>query len=116
MATDFKDHFSSHAGQYARSRPTYPAELFDFLVSLTNHHDLAWDCATGNGQAAVALAGRFARVIATDASAAQVANAAEHPNVTYLVATAEHSGLSHESVDLITVAQALHWFDSRLLQ
>ena len=111
MASEFKDHFSSHADQYARSRPTYPAELFDYLMSLTSLRGLAWDCATGSGQAAVALAGHFAQVVATDASAAQIANAAAHPNVAYLVATAENSGLSNESVDVITVAQALHWFD-----
>ena len=73
--------------------------------------ELAWDCATGNGQAAVALADEFERVIATDASEEQVENAKPRPRVQYRVAPAEESGLESNSVDLVTVAQALHWFD-----
>jgi len=72
---------------------------------------LAWDCATGSGQAALGLARYFPRVVATDASAAQIAHATPHPRVEYRVAPAEASGLPGGSVDLITVAQALHWFD-----
>lgn len=107
----FKDHFSGHASDYARFRPRYPAELFDYLARIAPGRDRAWDCATGNGQAAVALAEHFARVIATDASAQQIANAEPHARVEYRVAPAELSGLHSESVDLVTVAQALHWFD-----
>lgn len=107
----FNDHFSSHAGEYAKARPDYPAELFEWLASLCTACDLAWDCATGNGQAAIALARHFERVIATDASDKQIANASPHPNVEYRVAAAEDSGLQPASVDLVTVAQALHWFD-----
>jgi ubiquinone/menaquinone biosynthesis C-methylase UbiE len=70
-----------------------------------------WDCATGNGQAAMALAEVFERVIATDASETQIGNAEEHPRVEYRVAPAEESGIESNSLDLITVAQALHWFD-----
>ncbi len=72
---------------------------------------LAWDCATGNGQAAISTAGYFERVIATDASAEQIASAPSHANVSFRVAPAESSGLANASIDLITVAQALHWFD-----
>jgi SAM-dependent methyltransferase len=107
----FKDHFSAHAAAYARYRPDYPAELFAWLASAAPARGTAWDCATGNGQAAVALAEHFAEVAATDASEEQVRNARPHPRVRYAVAPAERSGLANASVDLVTVAQALHWFD-----
>jgi ubiquinone/menaquinone biosynthesis C-methylase UbiE len=85
--------------------------MFQFLADLAPGHELASDCATGSGQAAVPLADYFAHVIATDASAQQIANAEPHPRVNYRVAPAEQSGLVSGSVDLIMVAQALHWFD-----
>jgi len=107
----FKDHFSRVAAEYATFRPTQPAALLDWVVSLAPARDAAWDCGTGNGQVAVGLAERFARVYATDASAAQIAHAAPDGRVEYAVAPAEASGLPAESVDLVTVAQALHWFD-----
>ncbi len=107
----FKDHFSGHAASYAAYRPGYPPELFEFVVSLTPGRALAWDCATGNGQAALSLAQVFEKVIATDASRQQLDEALPHPRVEYRVAPAEDSGLADGSVDLLTVAQALHWFD-----
>lgn len=107
----FADHFSSVAAEYARFRPHYPAALLRYVADLAPGRTLAWDCATGNGQAAVGLAEFFDRVVATDASANQVAHAIPHPKVEYLVARAEASGLPSASVDLVTVAQALHWFD-----
>jgi len=107
----FKDHFSGHAGTYASFRPGYPPALFDFVSSLAPRRTLVWDCATGNGQAAVDLAGRFERVIATDASAAQLEHATPHPKVEYRQAPAEASGLAAGSADLVTVATAVHWFD-----
>ncbi|HTQ81570.1 MAG TPA: class I SAM-dependent methyltransferase, partial [Thermoanaerobaculia bacterium] len=107
----FKDHFSGHAASYAAHRPGYPPELFAYVTSLTAGKDLAWDCATGNGQAAVALAETFDQVIATDASPQQLAHAPAHPRIEYRVATAEDSGLAPASIDLLTVAQAVHWFD-----
>ncbi|HEY0514325.1 MAG TPA: class I SAM-dependent methyltransferase [Thermoanaerobaculia bacterium] len=107
----FKDHFSGHAATYASFRPGYPQELFDFVSSLPRRRTLAWDCATGNGQAAVDLAGRFERVIATDASESQLGHATPHPKVEYRPAPAEQSGLASGTVDLVTVATALHWFD-----
>lgn len=111
MTTPFKDHFSGHARDYARARPTYPDELFAFLANAAPGRDSAWDCATGNGQAARALARHFESVVATDASAEQVAAAGAHERVRFYTATAERSGLDDHSVDVVTVAQALHWFD-----
>ena len=107
----FKDHFSGHAADYARHRPRYPDALFDWLAGIAPRRERAWDCGTGNGQAAVGLAPRFAQVVATDASAEQIASAAPHERVEYRVAPAERSGLEDASVDLVTVGQALHWFD-----
>lgn len=108
----FADHFSRVAASYATFRPRYPAALFEFLRTTTARHDMAWDCATGTGQAAIALAEHYGRIIATDASAAQIGQAAAHPRVDYIVAPAEASGLPAHSADLATVAQALHWFDT----
>jgi SAM-dependent methyltransferase len=103
--------YSPYARQYARSRPTYPPALFDRLAALVERREVAWDCATGSGQAARDLAERFARVVATDVSAEQVRQAHPHPRIQYAVCPAERSGLGDTSIDLITVASALHWFD-----
>jgi SAM-dependent methyltransferase len=107
----FKDHFSTQATDYAKFRPRYPQELFDYLGRIASSGQLAWDCGTGNGQAAIGLASVFGRVIATDASEKQIANAQPHERVEYRVAPAENSGLKSGTLDLIMVAQALHWFD-----
>jgi SAM-dependent methyltransferase len=107
----FKDHFSAQAAGYAKFRPRYPHEMFECLGSLAPSRQLAWDCGTGNGQAAIGLASVFDRVIATDASEKQVSNAQAHERVKYGVARAEDSGIESGTVDLITVTQALHWFD-----
>jgi SAM-dependent methyltransferase len=107
----FKDHFSGHADAYERFRPVYPEALFDFLARLAPRRELAWDCGTGNGQAARALAGYFVGVIATDASAEQIALAHGPANIRFSVVPAEDSGIAAGSVDLVTVAQAFHWFD-----
>lgn len=111
MPDSFKDHFSTQSSSYAQFRPRYPTDLYEYLSSLVPAATTVWDCATGNGQAAQDLANRFGRVIATDASARQVAAALPHPGVDFRVATAERSGLPDASIGLITVAQALHWFD-----
>jgi SAM-dependent methyltransferase len=108
--TGFKDHFSGHAADYASYRPRYPDELYAWLASIAPARDVAWDCATGSGQAAVGLAPYFRTVIATDASAEQLANAVPCDNVHYRMATAEASGLDDHNVNLTTVAQAVHWF------
>jgi SAM-dependent methyltransferase len=109
--TAFRDLFSRAAAEYAAYRPRYPARLFAELSARAPRTELAWDCATGNGQAALGLAEHFRRVVATDASAAQIASALPHERVTYRVALAHASELPSSSVDLITVAQALHWLD-----
>lgn len=107
----FSDHFSQVAARYAESRPTYPPALFDWLAASCTGHALAWDCGAGSGQASIALASHFERVVATDASASQIAQATPHPRVEYRVATAERSGLADRCADLVVVAQAMHWFD-----
>lgn len=104
------DHFSGHAAAYAAARPTYPPELFAWLAANCPAHEMAWDCATGNGQAAQALIAYFAHVYATDLSVEQVEQAPSHPRIVYRVAPAEASALADRSCDLVTVAQALHWF------
>jgi len=109
--TSFKDHFSNHAKEYSDFRPTYPKEVFEFLASQCSHHELVWDCATGNGQSALALTSFFDKVQASDASAEQIKHAIPHNKVTYHTWSAEASELPDNSVDLITVSQALHWFN-----
>ena len=109
--TSFSDHFSGCAGSYAAFRPKYPPDLLRFLAERSPRRELAWDCGSGNGQAAVLLAEHFARVQATDASREQLSHAVEHPRVTYRVGLEDDSGLPERSADLVTVAQALHWFD-----
>lgn len=111
MSAGFSDHFSDRSRDYARFRPDYPPALFAWLASIAPARRLAWDCATGSGQAALGLAGHFHQVVASDASAAQLAGAAPYPRVCYLRARAEAAGLAGGRFDLIAVAQALHWFD-----
>ncbi len=108
---NFEDHFSSLAEQYAQYRPGYPDELFAFLAEQAPDRELAWDCGTGNGQAAVGLANYFSRVVATDASADQIVHAFIHPRVEYRVGLAEQVDLPVASCDLVSVAVAVHWFD-----
>src|SRR5262245_21803499 len=111
MDSSFRAHFSVAAAEYAARRPTYPREFVDFLASVAPERKLAWDCGCGSGQLTVLLADAFERVIATDASKAQIAQAAPHPHVEYRVARAESSGLSSASFDLVVSAQAAHWFE-----
>lgn len=107
----FADHFSDKSDAYARSRPTYPDELYAFVADAAPDTTRVWDCATGNGQAAVGLARQFAAVEATDASAEQIRNAAAAPNVRYSVQAAERTDFAAASFDAVCVAQALHWFE-----
>jgi SAM-dependent methyltransferase len=107
----FKDHFSRVAAQYSAFRPSYPPALFDYLAGLCAQRSRAWDCACGTGQATLGLAERFDSVIATDASPQQIEAATANPKITYRVTPAHSSGLDRDSVDLVTVAQALHWID-----
>ncbi|HEX3725973.1 MAG TPA: class I SAM-dependent methyltransferase [Pirellulales bacterium] len=108
---NFKDHFSAQSRDYGRFRPHYPRALFEFLAELPAARSRAWDCGTGNGQAAGNLAEFFAEVIATDPSVKQLAQAVPRQGVTYVAASAEQCPLRDRSVDLVTVAQAVHWFD-----
>lgn len=107
----FKDYFSGHADAYAAARPSYPDALFDWLAGLTDRHDQVWDAGCGNGQASRALARHYDQVLATDASADQIANAAPADRVTFQAGPAESCPLSADSCDLVTVAQAAHWFE-----
>ncbi len=107
----FEDHFSQRAETYHRYRPAYPRELFAYLASIAPHRELAWDCGTGNGQAALGLVDYFDRVAATDASSEQLALAMPHDRIDYSVARSEDSALAPASVALATVAVAVHWFD-----
>lgn len=109
--SDTKTYFDDKASLYAAARPTYPPALFDYLASLAPGHDAAWDCATGNGQAALGLAHHFNRVEATDVSDNQVLHAFAHPQITYAVHPAEDVPFADGTFDLLNVAQALHWFD-----
>ena len=106
----FQDHFSNAARAYAESRPHYPDALYEAILAHVPGRRLAWDCATGSGQAAVALAKHFDRVVATDASESQLEHAIEAERVEYRTALAADSGLEDDTVDLVTVAAALHWF------
>ena len=111
MTGGFADHFSAQAADYARFRPHYPTELFDFLATASPARRLAWDCGTGSGQAAIGLAAHFERVHATDPSAGQLEHATRHERVTYSLGRESGSGLPGGSTDLVTAAQAAHWFD-----
>lgn len=107
----FADHFSSRAREYSQYRPTYPPELFLWLAQLPPSQRQAWDVGTGSGQAAVALAAHFQAVIATDPAVAQLEAASRHARVRYLHAAEQCEAIEHQSLDLVSVAQALHWFD-----
>jgi SAM-dependent methyltransferase len=112
IVTDmFKDHFSGHAADYARFRPLYPPAVYRWLADQAPDTACAWDVATGNGQAAVGLAAHFDAVLATDASGEQIREARLHAKVRYEVARCDHCAMDDRSVDLVLVAQALHWFD-----
>lgn len=108
---EFEDHFSQRAETYAQYRPQYPPELFAYLPRQTSEHLLAWDCATGSGQAALGLVEYFDRVVATDASPEQISHALPHHKISYRVEPAEQTSLASGSVDLVTAAIAVHWFD-----
>ena len=103
--------FGRNARTYARARPTYPEDLFDWIAMSAPDTHHVWDAGTGSGQAARALAERFDAVLATDADPAQIANAPPHPRIAYISAPSEDSGLPSQSCAAVTVATALHWFD-----
>jgi ubiquinone/menaquinone biosynthesis C-methylase UbiE len=105
-----KDNFSRHSSLYVKYRPHYPSTLFEYLVSFVANKNIAWDCGTGNGQSAAALSPYFKKVIATDISSKQIDNAENAANIFYSVQPAENTDIETNSVDLVTVAQAIHWF------
>ena len=107
----FTDNFSRQSETYQKYRPTYPRELFAYLSTLTKEHELAWDCGTGNGQSVIGLAEFYKTVYATDPSEQQIKHAMPHERVVYKVERAENCGLEDNAADLVTVAQAIHWFD-----
>jgi len=111
LSVRFKDHFSDKSEAYSAYRPGYPDELFSYLSSLTEENERAWDCGTGSGQSAIALSGYYSEIIGTDASENQIQNATKKEGVTYKIEDAENTSIDSESVDLVTVAQALHWFN-----
>ncbi len=111
MTLNFKDHFSQVAKEYRTFRPKYPEKLFQWLANIAPNQDTALDCGCGTGQAAVALARYFDKVYAVDPSPEQIANAIANEKVMYQVASAEQTGLSRNSQDLVIAAQSLHWFD-----
>lgn len=106
-----KDNFSKQSSLYAKYRPDYPSALFEYILEFVKDKTTAWDCGTGNGQSAVVLSKYFKKVIATDISQKQLDEAGRAPNIFYAVKPAEDSGIESNSVNLITVAQAIHWFD-----
>jgi len=106
-----KDNFSKQASLYAIYRPRYPRALFDFIVGFSAEKKFAWDCATGNGQSATELSGYFENIYATDISKKQIEEAVKKENIFYTVEPAEKTGIADGIIDLVTVSQALHWFD-----
>lgn len=106
-----KDNFSQQSTVYAQYRPDYPAGLFDYIMGFVKERGMAWDCGTGNGQSAKVLSHYFEKVIATDISQKQIDSAVKADNIFYVVEGAEHTSITNASVNCITVAQAIHWFD-----
>ncbi|MEM7298276.1 MAG: class I SAM-dependent methyltransferase [Bacteroidota bacterium] len=106
-----KDNFSTQSDDYAKFRPVYTQDLIDYLISITPHHGKCWDCGTGNGQLAVQLSEYFEQVYATDISEKQLSNASQKSNIDYSKQPAEKTNFPDRYFDLITVAQAVHWFD-----
>lgn len=107
----FQDHFSEQAKQYAIHRPRYPKDIYNYLASLVSSKQIAWDAGTGSGQVAVALTDYFQHVIATDASSDQIENAFQHEQIDYRIEPAEQTSITSNSVDLVTVGTAVHWFE-----
>lgn len=111
MSLDNIQSFSQQSDRYARHRPTYPEELYQYLSGLLEQHDSAWDCATGSGQAALALTRYFTSVQASDMSQEQLEHSLPHARITYRVSPAEKTPYNNDSFDMVVVAQAVHWFN-----
>jgi Methylase involved in ubiquinone/menaquinone biosynthesis len=109
-----KDNFSNRSDKYQKFRPGYPQGLYDFLLSVVTQKGVAWDCGTGNGQVAQELAKYFNKVYATDISKTQIEHAVQRDNIFYSVEPAEKTSFLSNTFDLVTVAQAIHWFNFEL--
>ncbi|TGN29394.1 class I SAM-dependent methyltransferase [Empedobacter tilapiae] len=106
-----KDNFSTQSDKYAKYRPSYPKELFDYLNIIVSNKDNAWDCGTGNGQIASILSKTYNNIYATDISQSQIDNAQKTDNILYSVQAAEKTNFNENFFNLIVVAQAIHWFN-----
>jgi ubiquinone/menaquinone biosynthesis C-methylase UbiE len=106
-----KDRFSEQASSYALYRPVYPKELFEYIVSFVKEKNVAWDCATGNGQSALPLSNYFKKLIASDISQKQLGQAPAKDDIEYVVCSAEETPFAENSFDLITISQAYHWIN-----
>ncbi len=106
-----KDNFSAQSVDYSKFRPHYPPEMIDYIVSYVQNREAALDVGTGNGQVAAILSELFQTVDATDISARQLESAIQKPNIRYAIGSAEETGFDESQFDLITVAQAIHWFN-----
>jgi len=109
--SEYINHFNQQSDQYFLCRPDYPDALFDYLAEQVDSKARVWDCGTGTGQAAKSLAERFDTVIATDVNSGQLAVATPMNNIQYYCCPAEKTAIDAGSINLITVAQALHWFN-----
>lgn len=103
--------FDAGGAAYAQFRPRYPSALVAFLATLSPTRDLAIDVGCGNGQLTVQLAEFFTSVIGADPSPDQLASARSHPRVRYRRAGADELPCPDGTANLITSAQAAHWFD-----
>lgn len=108
---DYIKHFGQQSENYLLFRPNYPTVLYEYLSNLAPEHQNAWDCGTGNGQAALALAPYFKQITASDINQAQLDLAPKNEKIRYICCTAENTPILAHSIDLITIAQALHWFN-----
>lgn len=106
-----KDNFSKNSDRYAKYRPTYSDDFFNYLDTIIETKESAWDCGTGNGQVAIQLAKRFSSVFATDISSSQLEQATKVSNITYSIQPAEKTNFPNDFFDLIIIAQAIHWFN-----
>jgi len=106
-----KNYFSQQSKAYAAFRPSYPEDLYRFIFEHLKNYACVWDCATGNGQVAQYLARHFTSVYATDISQQQIDNAFRAKNIFYSVGGEENTLFKDNQFDLVTVGQALHWFN-----
>lgn len=111
MSLQIEPYFSPQSNKYVEFRPEYPASFIERIANLTQGKNLAWDCGTGNGQCARRLKNYFNQVIATDLSADQLSHATPLSGVRFHQSPAESCPTPDSSVDLVTVACAIHWFD-----